>query len=114
LLFHRNVQNLDLGRNGSKNFILPDYHLYDYNASGIKSQSFLHNSYCNPSFSTKLSSCEGNIYALCAQKGKKRKGDGGEEKTPGRGGKFPFQVDFTGQKGYNLSKKKATQTGGKA
>ena len=67
----------------SKNFILPDYHLYDYNASGIKSQSFLHNSYCNPSFSTKLFSCEGNIYALCAQKGKKQKGDGGKKKPRG-------------------------------
>ncbi len=41
------------------------------------------------------------------KKGKsKRGGRGGEEKAPGRGGKFPFQVDFTGQKGYNLSKKK--------
>ena len=48
------------------------------------------------------------------KKGKSKRGDGGEEKAPGRGGKFPFQVDFTGQKGYNLSKKKSTQTGGKA
>ena len=46
------------------------------------------------------------------KKGKAKGGRGG--KAPGGGGKFPFQVDFTGQKGYNLSKKKSTQTGGKA
>jgi hypothetical protein len=50
---------------------------------------------------------------VCSKR-EKAKGGRGEEKAPGRGGKFPFQVDFTGQKGYKLSKKKSTQTGGKA
>jgi hypothetical protein len=52
---------------------------------------------------------------LCTVCSKREKAKGGRgEKAPGWGGKFPFQVDFTGQKGYNLSKKKSTQTGGKA